>query len=109
MFYDGERDLWKHQPPQETRWKLFFDRLVDDGLCLPSKGDALLNWPSRTPFKFPLIANLIAAVKTPHALSALPDGMLVTGLGHIKFSLSPTGETSTKAYFGACYDQQIEV
>jgi uncharacterized membrane protein YhhN len=100
MFYDGERDLWKHQPPQETRWKLFFDRLVDDGLCLPSKGDALLNWPSRTPFKFPLIANLIAAVKTPHALSVLPDGMLVTGLGHIKFSLSPTGETRAKAYFG---------
>jgi hypothetical protein len=108
MFYDAAKDLWKHQPPQETRWKLFFDCLVNDGLCLPAKADALLNWPSRTTFRFPLIENLIAAVKTPHALSVLPDGMLVTGLGHIKFSLSPTGETIAKAYFGACYDQQIE-
>jgi hypothetical protein len=109
LLYTGKKTPWDYQPTQETRWKLFFDRLVDDGLCLPSKGDALLNWPSRTPLKFPLIANLIAAVKTPYALSVLPDGMLVTGLGHIKFSLSPTGETRAKAYFGARYDQGMEV
>jgi hypothetical protein len=105
LFYTREKNPEDSQPPQETRWKLFFDRLVDDGLCLPSKGDALLNWPSRTPFKFPLMKNLIAAVETPHALSVLPDGTLVTGLGHVKFSLSPTGETRAKAYFGARYDQ----
>jgi len=109
LFYDGAKDPQDHQPPQETRWKLFFDRLVADGLCLPSKADALLNWPSRMPMRFALIENLIAAVKTPHFLSALPDGMLVTGLGHIKFSLSPTGSTSAKAYFGARYDQGIEI
>jgi hypothetical protein len=42
-------------------------------------------------------------------MSALPDGMLVTGPQHIKFSLSPIGEIAAKAYFGARYDQGIEV
>ena len=112
LFYSGKKDLWDRQPPLETRWKLFFDRLVDDGLCLPSKRDALLDWPSRTSFRFPLIEQLIAAFSNdqmPHALSVLPDGILLTGLGHIKFSFSPTGETRAKAYFGARYDQGIEV
>ncbi len=110
--YDGKKDPWDHQPPRETRWKLLFDRLVDDGLCLPSKRDALLNWPSRTAFKLPLIEKLIAAVdndQTPHETSVLLDGVLVTGLEHIKFSLSPIGETSAKAYFGARYNQGIEI
>jgi len=109
LFYSGKKDPWDQQPPQETRWQPFFDRLVADDLCLSSKADALLNLPSRMPFRFLLIDNLIAAVGTSHSLSVLPDGMLVTGLGHVKFSLSPTGETRAKAYFGARYDQGMEV
>ena len=46
MLYTGKKDPWDCQPIQETRWKLFFDCLVDDGLCLPSKRDTLLDWPS---------------------------------------------------------------
>jgi hypothetical protein len=110
--YDGKKDPWDHQPPRETRWQLLFDRLVDDGLCLPSKKDALLKWPSRTAFRLSLIEKLMAAVsndQTSHATSALLDGVLVTGLEHIKFSLSPAGETSAKAYFGARYNQGIEI
>jgi hypothetical protein len=111
MLYHAKDDPWNYQPDSETRWKLLFDRLVDDGLCLASKRDALLAWPSRTAFKLPFIEMLIAAAsfdQTPHAPSVLLDGVLVTGLGHIKFSLSPAGETNAKAYFGARYDQGME-
>lgn len=112
MLYTGKKDPWDCQPIQERRWKLFFDCLVDDGHCLPSKRDTLLDWPSRTAFRLPLIEKLIAAAsldQTSYVTSALPDGVLVTGLQHIKFSLSPVGEISAKAYFGARYDQGLEV
>jgi len=111
MLYQTKGDPWNYQPSGETRWQLFFERLVDDGLCLASKKDALLTWPSRTAFRLPLIEKLIATVgnnQTPHTTSVLPDGVLVTGLGHIKFSLSRWGETNAKAYFGARYDVGVE-
>ncbi len=112
MLYSGKKDPWDRQPTYEIRWKPFFDCLVDDGFCLPSKRDALLSWPSRTAFRLPLVEKLIAATsfdQTSYVTSALLDGVLVTGLQHIKFSFSPTGETSAKAYFGARYDQGTEV
>jgi len=112
MLYHTPQDPWDYQPANETRWYPFFARLVDDNLCLVSKRDALLIWPSRTVFKSPLIEKLIATVsndQTSSAPSFLPDGVLVTGLEHIKFSLSSSGETSVKAYFGARYDQGTEV
>jgi hypothetical protein len=111
LLYHAEDDPWDYQPDREARWRLLFDCLVDDGLCLSTKRDALLAWPSRTAFKLPFIEKLIAAVSNdqmPDTTSVLPDGVLVTGLGHIKFSLSP-GETNAKAYFGARYDQEMEV
>jgi hypothetical protein len=112
MLYDSEKSPWDYQPAYEMRWKLFFDCLVADGLCLPSKRDALLDWPSRTVVRLPLIEKLIAAAsleQTSRITSPLPDGVLVTGLQHIKFSLSPTGEIIAKAYFGARYDQETQV
>src|SRR5579859_3674077 len=112
MLYNSEKDPWNCQPTRETRWKLFFDRLVNDGLCLPSKRDVLLDWPSRTAFRLPLIEKLIAAMsldQTSYVTSALPDSVLVTGLQHIKLSLPPTDEIIAKAYFGARYDPEMQV
>ena len=108
LLYHAEEDPWNYQPDSEIRWRLLFDRLVDDGLCRVSKRDALLAWPSRTAFKTPFIEKLLAAIgndQTPYTTSVLPDGVLVTGLGHIKLSLSPVGEIHAKAYFGARYYQ----
>jgi len=108
ILYHAEKDPWEYQPDSERRWQLLFECLVDDGLCLVSKRDVLLSWPSRTACGLPFIEKLIAAASNDQ-MSILPDGVLVTGLGHIKFSLSLAGEISAKAYFGARYDAGMEV
>ena len=37
-----------HQPADESRWAIFLDYLVEQGLCEPKKREALLNWCGQT-------------------------------------------------------------
>ncbi|MBP0027281.1 hypothetical protein [Roseofilum sp. Guam] len=36
------------QPPDESRWVMFLNYLVERGLCLPEKQEPLLSWPGQT-------------------------------------------------------------
>lgn len=75
---------WKRQPHGEPRWYPLFDRLVELGLCTPSKRDALLGWPGFSQCK-----------------SVINEGVLLRGLQHIKLVWTPDAELEAKAYFGA--------
>ncbi|MDB9518584.1 hypothetical protein PN466_16685 [Roseofilum reptotaenium CS-1145] len=44
----GLECIFLQQPPDETRWAIFLDYLVERGLCLPDKPEALLSWPGQT-------------------------------------------------------------
>ncbi len=89
----------KAQPDKEPRWESALQTLVDDGICLPGKAEALLRFPAVTrllPFSDP-------------ALKALPGYVVpkaaARGLHHIKIVLEPEGGLSAKAYLWCGYVQ----
>jgi hypothetical protein len=77
---------WKRQPHREPRWYSLFDRLVEQGVCLPSKREAILAWPGYSRIE-----------------SAVTPGILLRGLQHIKIVCTPNGPLEAKAYFGATF------
>ena len=88
LLYD-DLQPWKRQPHREPRWYSLFDRLVEQGICLPSKREAILAWPGFSQFK-----------------SRGTSGRLLRGLQHIKLVCKPNEPLEAKAYFGACFIPQ---
>ncbi|NEQ07044.1 MAG: hypothetical protein F6K37_14185 [Moorea sp. SIO4E2] len=78
---------WKRQPNREPRWYQLFDRLVEQGVCIPRKRDALLAWSGFTRLE-----------------SAVNPGVLLRGLQHIKLVCTPDAPLEAKAYFGAGFN-----
>lgn len=88
LLYD-DLDPWKRQPDREPRWYQLLERLVEGGICTPSKRDALLAWPGFS-----------------RSESATHRGVLLRGLQHIKLVWTPDGKLEAKAYFGAGFTPQ---
>ncbi|HEY9666226.1 MAG TPA: prenyltransferase/squalene oxidase repeat-containing protein, partial [Coleofasciculaceae cyanobacterium] len=86
LLYD-DLQPWRRQPHREPRWYQLFDRLVERGICTPSKRDALLAWPGFSRFE-----------------SAATQGVLLRGLQHIKLVCTPDAHLEAKAYFGAGFN-----
>ncbi len=96
----GLEYFWEKQPPDEPRWQLFLDCLVDMGLCNPAKRNALLAWPG-----FYQKADLPELWPTNLAGGDLFLGNKALSvfwrtINHIKVIYEPGNELETKAYLG---------
>ena len=85
VLHSSEKSLMEHMVG--IRWKQFFDFLVEKGLCLESKRDAILAWPG---------TSLIAS-----AASDEIDSRIRRAINHVKITFSHEGSLAAKAYFMA--------
>jgi hypothetical protein len=88
------------QPAQEPRWQDLLDALVEQGLCVPAKRDALLTWPGferadAAPDLWPGNLLLASRLLGPRVSSALSRT-----LHHVKISHEPGRPLEAKAYLG---------
>ncbi|WNG29027.1 hypothetical protein F0U62_37315 [Cystobacter fuscus] len=79
---------WARQPHLEPRWHRQFDKLVELGLCIPAKRDALMSWIGHQ--RYPLAEQGEEVV-------------LLRGLSHIKINLRSGASPVAKAYFGIAH------
>ena len=82
---------------QETRWKKLFDYLVEKGMCLPEKRDALLGYSGVE------YTNISGSVMKPltsasRHLNDLLSSRLVRYISHIKIVYHPGRALEAKAY-----------
>lgn len=96
----GLEYFWEKQPPDEPRWQLFLDRVVERGLCTPAKRNALLAWPG-----FSQKADIPDLWPTNLAGSDLFLGSKVLSVfwrknNHIKIIYEPGNPLEVKAYIG---------
>jgi hypothetical protein len=87
------------QEPDAARWSLLLERLVEQGLCLPAKREALLGWLGNThararPESLP--GNLRARCEAM-GTQALP--VFMRRINHLKLVHSPGERPEAKAYF----------
>lgn len=94
----GLECIFLKQPPQESRWAIFLDYLIELGLCEPEKREVLLNWPgqsnpinSQAAWPEQLIA---ASLLQPRERFTVFDRRL----SHIKIVWQPQGRLEAKAY-----------
>ena len=99
----GLESMFSQRFGRDPRWEPLFDRLVDAGLCLPSKRTGLLAWTG-------VITPVTATAPWPEDLVAYellepPDrlGCFDRRLSHVKISFRPGRDLSAKAYFGYGY------
>ncbi len=83
-----------------ARWRLLLERLVEQGLCLPSKRDALLGWLGHTHTRaheatMPEHLRAVARAQQPELLCAF-----LRRLNHVKLVHAPGQPTEAKAYLG---------
>ncbi|MGK7905341.1 MAG: hypothetical protein AB4352_28840, partial [Hormoscilla sp.] len=87
-----------NRPQQESRLAILLDHLVEQGLCAPSKGEALLKWPGQTTpvnAKAPWPDRSIAAsLLQPRERFTIFDRQL----SHIKIVYGREGQLEAKAY-----------
>ncbi len=81
------------------RWALLLQRLVEQGLCLPAKRDALLGWLGHThtrshPESLPGNLRALSARVGPDALP-----VFLRRINHLKLVLQPGQPPEAKAYF----------
>ena len=82
---------------QETRWKELFDYLVEKGMCLPEKRDALIGYSGVEH------TNILGSVMKPLTsaschLDDLLSSTLVRYISHIKIAFRPGRALEAKAY-----------
>jgi hypothetical protein len=94
----GLECIWLKQPQDEPRWRVFLDFLVAQGLCMPEKAEALLNWPGQTnpinspaPWPDDLIVDSLLKPREQFT-------MFQRKLSHIKIVLHPHKGREAKAY-----------
>jgi hypothetical protein len=94
----GLECIFLKQPPEESRWVVFLNYLIELGLCEPEKREALLNWPgqsnpinSQVPWPNHLIA---ASLLQPRERFTV----FYRRLSHIKVVWQPQGRLEAKAY-----------
>lgn len=89
------------QPQFEPRWQLFLNRLVENGLCIPAKRDAILAYPGyfheRTNREL-WPKNLLRA---SNLLGQRVSSIFIRQLNHIKFVYQPDSPIEAKAYLSA--------
>jgi hypothetical protein len=83
------------QEPDATRWSLLLERLVEQGLCLPARREALLGWLGNTHARS-LPGNLRARCE---AMGAQARPVFLRRINHIKLVHQPGQRTEAKAYF----------
>ncbi|RKG66374.1 hypothetical protein D7W79_36670 [Corallococcus exercitus] len=85
---------------ETERWTLLLERLVERGLCLPAKRDALLDWLGHThsrahPELFPEALLALGRTLDPEAVATF-----VRRISHIKLVHTPGQPPEAKAYLG---------
>jgi hypothetical protein len=86
----GLEGSFPRQPRREPRWAVFFERLVERGLCSPAKRDAALAWPGYDTF-------WTAPERWPITEMG-PRGICIRTLSHLKVVCAPDREPEAKAY-----------
>jgi hypothetical protein len=86
----GLEGSFPRQPAREPRWGAFFERLVQKGLCSPSKRDAVLAWPGYDTF-------WTAPERWPVA-ELRSRGVCIRTLSHVKTVCQPGREPEAKVY-----------
>lgn len=86
----GIEGSFPRQPSREPRWRGLFERLEQQGLCGPEKGDAALAWPGYDTF-------WTAAGRWPVAALG-PRGVCIRTLSHVKVVCAPNRAPEAKAY-----------
>lgn len=94
------------QPPEEARWESLLSHLVDQGLCLPEKASALLQWPGQTTPLTTTVdwpAHLVCAslLQPPEHFTTI-----VRRLSHIKVVYQPTAPLEAKGYLWFSHEWQ---
>ncbi|MBN1860783.1 MAG: hypothetical protein JW840_04895, partial [Candidatus Thermoplasmatota archaeon] len=83
---------------EETRWEPLFDYLVEQGMCLPEKRDALLRYPGvehPDDFSGGVMKPLVSV--SQH-LDDIFSGSLVRYISHVKVVYIPGRPIEAKAY-----------
>jgi len=97
-FYPENNDQYQPEP----RWGAFLDYLVEKGLCLPEKRDALINFLPDTNYEY--ISSLIKKEEPLILATKILDDKfipnLVRQMGHIKIVYCHNNPLEAKAYFG---------
>ncbi len=86
------------QPPAELRWADFVDYLVEQDLCLPQKGAALLDWPGYTNPTTATAAWPGALIGSSLVEPADRFTILERRLSHIKLVYRPQRALEAKGY-----------
>ncbi|MBD2387082.1 hypothetical protein [Cylindrospermum sp. FACHB-282] len=97
----GLECYFEKQPKQEPKWQLFLDYLVDVGLCISEKRDALLEYPgyireNSNQDLFP--SNLL---KISRIMGPQYEWIFLKGLHHIKVVFQSSESLQAKAYLFA--------
>lgn len=92
----------ERQPECEPRWSALLGMLVTRGLAARHEAEFLLSWPSQRQFEAPLIEKIMVSANV-ESRGRLLDGMLQTGLQHVKLATRDGVRVLAKAYFGAAF------
>lgn len=89
------------QPKYEPRWQLFLAYLVETGLCIPEKRDALLAYPGYIREKSNQESWPSGLLKLSQFLGSEYERVFFRGLHHIKVVYQPEIPLEAKAYLSA--------
>jgi hypothetical protein len=87
----------RKQPRYEPRWNVFLDNLVDLGLCLPAKRDALLTWSGIDKQKYQAEGNLSWESVFSQSMYSVYWRMI----NHIKIVYQPGYPLEAKGYLAS--------
>lgn len=74
---------WEKRFLSNTPWRTILEYLVERGMCLPAKRDALVAWPGTSRHRFD---------------REQWESLILRTIDHIKITCSPEGEIEAKAY-----------
>ncbi|MBD0344603.1 MAG: hypothetical protein ICV63_07165 [Coleofasciculus sp. Co-bin14] len=89
------------QPQFEPRWQLFLNRLVEAGLCIPAKRDAILAYPGYSHERTNRELWPKNLLRTSNLLGQRASSIFIRQLNHIKFVYQPDSPIEAKAYLSA--------
>src|SRR5207249_650425 len=91
------------EPPPGTKrpWDALLDHLVEIGLCLPAKRDALVAYPGVSSEQTDAERWPAGMARVSEFLGGRTTGLFLRVLHHVKIVYEPGAALEAKAYFGA--------
>ncbi len=99
----GLECYFNRQPQFEPRWQLFLDRLVETGLCIPAKRDAILAYPGYSHERSNRELWPSNLLRVSNLLRSRVSSIFIRQLNHVKIVYQPDIPLEVKAYLSAGY------